>query len=267
MAVSLANIRINMKMREKSDRQMGFAWILVYLFPIGVFVITASYTFVSLLKFFSSIDFTTPQLYSYSFGPFPKEFALIWLTVGLTSLANFVTSTVSIYLLVNRRSTHFKRQKSLSESIIAAVNSLAKTKRVDEEMRVLAERSTEEVNSEESEKSAILWAVLSALVPFLQLYVYYFLFKDFYIHEQREDDFWVDMNGTLNKLGVDFSVTQRIEPIPYRSFVLYLIMTIVTVGLFIVYWFFVMLKDPNEHFKYHIEVENYLLAALESVVV
>jgi hypothetical protein len=268
MAVSLENIRKDMRIRVKSDRQMSFAWIIVYLFPIFVSFITAGYTIVSLLEFFSSIDFTNPQLYQYSYGPFPEEFALVWLNVGLTGLVNFIVSTVFTYLLVNRRSTHFKRQKLLSEDILAAVNSLAKTKNVEAKANLLTlERSVRETNSEGAEKSAILWAILSALIPFLLLYVYYFLMKDFYMHERREDGFWEDLSRTLKKLDVNFSVPRRTEPIPYRSFVLYLIMTIVTVGLFLVYWFFGMLKDPNEHFKYHMETENHLLAILEPVAV
>jgi hypothetical protein len=87
--------------------------------------------------------------------------------------------------------------------------------------------------------------------------------KDFYIHEQREDGFWEDLSRILNKFGVNFFVPRRTEHIPYRSFVLYLILTIVTVGLFVVYWFFVMLKDPNKHFKYHVDTENHLLSTLE----
>jgi hypothetical protein len=38
-------------------------------------------------------------------------------------------------------------------------------------------------------------------------------------------------------------------------------------GLFGVYWIYVLLKDPNEHFKYHIEEESQLLSALESVAI
>jgi hypothetical protein len=268
MAVSLENIRKDIRMREESDRQMSSAWLLVYLLSICVSVIAVGYAIVSLVEFFSSIDFSNPQLYYYSYGELPEEFALLWLTVGLAGLVNFVVSIVFTYLLVNRRGTHFKRQKFLSEDIIAAVDSLAKTKNVEVETGLMSlERSVREANAEETEKSAILWAILSAFVPFVQLYVYYFLMKDFYRHERREDGFWEDAGRALNKLGVSFSVPRRTEAMPYRSFVLYLILTIVTVGLFGVYWFFVLLKDPNEHFKYHIKAESQLLSALEPVAV
>lgn len=266
MAVSLENIQKDIRMRKESDRHMSHAWLLVYILPICVSVITAGYSIVSLLDFFSSVDFSTPELYNYSYSGLTEEFTLLWLTVGLTGLITFVVSIVYTYLLVNRRSTHFKRQKFLSEDIIAAVDSLAKTKNIEVEAGMLSlERSMREANAEETEKSAILWAILSAFVPFVQLYVYYFLITDFYRHERREDGFWEDLSRTLNKLGVNFSVPRRTKAMPYRSFVLYLILTIVTVGMFGVYWFFVLLKDPNEHFKYHIDAETQLLTALEQV--
>jgi len=89
--------------------------------------------------------------------------------------------------------------------------------------------------------------------------------KDFYRHERREDGFWEDLGRTMNKLGINFSVPRRTEAMPDRSSVLYLILTIITAGLFGIYWVYVLLKDPIEHFKYHIQAESQLLSALESV--
>jgi hypothetical protein len=255
-------------MREESDRWLSPAWLLVYLLPLCVSVVAVGYAIVSLFDFFSSIDFSDPQLYYYSYGGLPEEFALLWLMIGLTALINFVVTTVLTYLLVNRRNTHFKRQKFLSEDIMSAIGSLEKTKDAEVETHLLSlERSVREANAEETEQSAILWAVLSAFVPFVQLYVYYFLMKDFYRHERREDSFWEDSGRALDTLGVSFSIPRRTEALPNRSFVLYLILTIITMGLFGVYWLYVLLKDPNDHFKYHIETETQLLTALESVAV
>jgi hypothetical protein len=255
-------------MREESDRQMSNAWLLVYLLPICVSIIAVGYAIVSLFEFFSSIDLSDPQLYYYSYGALPEDFALLWLMIGLTALVNFVVTTILTYQLINRRSTHFKRQKFLSEDIVATIGSLAKTKDVELENQLFSlERSVREANVEESAQSAILWAVLSAFVPFVQLYVYYFLMKDFYRHERREDGFWEDAGRALDKLGISFPVPRRTEAMPNRSFVLYLVLTITTMGLFGIYWLYVLLKDPNDHFRYHIDIESQLLTALESVAV
>jgi hypothetical protein len=89
--------------------------------------------------------------------------------------------------------------------------------------------------------------------------------KDFYKHERREDGFWEDIGKVLDKCDIKFSAPRRTEILPNRSFVLYLILNIITAGLFGIYWLYVLLKDPNEHFKYHIQIEDELLSTLESL--
>jgi hypothetical protein len=91
--------------------------------------------------------------------------------------------------------------------------------------------------------------------------------RDFYKHERREDGFWEDISKVLDKCGIKFSVPRRMEPLPDRSFALYLILTILTMGLFGIYWLYVLLKDPNLHFRYHMQVEDQLLSALETVAI
>jgi hypothetical protein len=265
MGVMLDNIRKDIRMRSESDRQMSTAWILVYLLPIGVAIVGAGYIFITLLDFLSSIDFSATQPYNSFYDGLPDGFVFLWLMMWLAGLVNVAVTAVLTYMLVNRRHTHFKRQKFLSEDIIAATVSLSKTKKIDLEASLLPlERTVREANAEETEKTAILWAILSAFVPFVQWYVYYFLMKDFYRHERREDGFLEDLGRALNRLGINFSAPRRTEATPNRSFILYLILTIITMGLFGVYWIYILLKDPNEHFKYHIETESQLLSALES---
>ncbi|GAH35488.1 unnamed protein product, partial [marine sediment metagenome] len=212
---------------------MSTAWLLLYLLLIIIGIVATGYTIISLLNYFSSFDPFVPT-YNYPYDEFAAGFVIFpWIGIMLSGLISFVVSIVLTYMLVNRRSTHFKRQKFLSEDIIAAINSLAKKKEIDVETSLSpVERSVREANVEETEKSAILWAILSAFVPFVQLYVYYFLMNDFYRHEQREDGFWEDLGRAMNKLGINFSVPRRTEAMPNRSFVLYLILTIITMGLF-----------------------------------
>ena len=264
MAVALENLLKDARMQKDSDRQMSNAWLLVYLVPIIVGVVSTIIFSVLLVNTFSSIYPT--DTYNYSFDRFPVEFTVTMTVIGLVGLINVAVSIVFMYILVNRRYTHFKRQKFLYEDIIAAIGSLQKPDETNVDVSLSSlERTSREASAEEIDKSAILWSILSAFIPFVQLYVYYFLMNDFYRHEKREDGFWTDTSKALNTLGVNFSVPRRTEAMPYRNFVLYLILLIVTVGLFGVYWIYVLIKDPNEHFKYHIKTENLLISSIESV--
>jgi hypothetical protein len=264
MAITFDIIQRNSRISEETDRQMSRLLVLIYLLPIIALILSVAFTLVSVLSIISANNsFTSP--YDFIYTDFATEFAILWIMFFLTFAINFVVQIVFTYLLVKRYNTHITRHLFLSENIITKINSLSEKKGVDVEASLFSIKKTAmEANEKETKKDAVLWAVLSAFIPFLSWYVYYFLMKDFYNHEHREDGFWQDLKIILKKLGTDFSVSSRIGVIPNRSFPLYLTLTIVTVGLFGIYWIFVLLRDPNEHFKYHVQVEKQLLATLES---
>jgi len=258
-------MRKDIGMRAESDPMMSNAWLLVYLIPILAIILGV------LAAVFWAIT-TAPMLLGPPSPPGPELIVapfVIWIAlVYLLGIVGFIVSIVLIYKLVKRRSTHFKRQQFLIEDVISALRTLAKKKEVNVEVELSScERTVREVRAEETEKDAVLWAILSAIVILAHWYVNYFLMKDFYKHERREDGFWEDVKSVLNKCGVTFSLPRRTEVLPDRSFVLYLILTIITLGLFGIYWLYVLLKDSNEHFKYHIQIEDELLSALESVAI
>ncbi|PVX23398.1 MAG: hypothetical protein CW691_10660 [Candidatus Bathyarchaeum sp.] len=265
MEASLSNIRKDVQMQKKSDRQMSTAWLLVYIIPLIISVVASCYFVTVFMDLFSTVDFSLPSSSYSSYDWLPDEFMSVWIIVMLTGAANSVATLTLNYLLVNRRATHFKRQNFLHEDTISTIGSIAKTKEIDMDADLSSlQRTLKEANIEKTEKSAILWSILSMFVPFVQLYVYYFLVNDFYRHERIEDSFWADVSTAMNKLDINFSMPRRTEAMPYRSFVLYLILSIVTMGLFVVYWLYALLKDPNTHFKYHTQTENQLLTVLES---
>ncbi len=197
-------------------------------------------------------------------GPLSTLIAFVYLFAIIT----FILNLIIIYKLVKRRNTHFKRQIFLFEDIVTAIKAIATKKGVDLEVGLASgERTVREVKAEETEKGAMLWAILSAFIFPAVWYVWYFLTTDFYKHERREDGFWEDISRLLDKSGITFVVPRRVEPVLERSFVLYLILTIMTAGLFGIYWLYVLLKDPNHHFLYHRQIEDQLLSTLETVTV
>ena len=236
------------------------AWLLAYLLPVFSIIVGVSFIFMTvlLLPMGGAVG-----------GAVVGLLVVGMIAVVLLIIIGFIVNLVLTYKLVKRRNTHFKRQQFLLEDIVAAAKTLAEKKRVDAEVGLSScERTVREFKAEETEKGAVLWAILSA-VPYVgslaSWYIYYFLMKDFYKHEKREDGFWEDIGKLLDKCGIKFSAPRRSESIPDRSFVLYLILSIITVGIFGIYWLYVLLKDPNTHFKYHMQVEDQLLSTLESM--
>ncbi|MCE4614606.1 MAG: DUF4234 domain-containing protein [Desulfurococcales archaeon] len=115
------------------------------------------------------------------------------------------------------------------------------------------------------ERSPVLWTVLSVITGgLLALYVLHFLNKDFYHHDQREFYIWEDLGKAMEKLGQPLS-TRTFFRIPDRNTVIYIVLTLVTAGLFGFYWVYVTTVDPNEHFKQHRLLEGELLDKIEKL--
>ena len=52
----------------------------------------------------------------------------------------------------------------------------------------------------------------------------------------------------------------RTVPIPDRSFILYFILGLVTAGIFYIYWIYVLLEDPNNHFRQQAMIEDTIIS-------
>jgi hypothetical protein len=156
---------------------------------------------------------------------------------------------------------HFKRQMFLYDDFMMLAKDLAVKKNSDISLLYNnLDRTSREAKFEETEKSAALWAILSFFIPILSLYVFYFLNKDFYRHERRQDIFTDDFARVLGSIGIPTNIPRPAYPIPDRSFVLYLVLTIITAGLFSIYWVYTLLLDPNNHFQYHAILEDTIVA-------
>src|SRR5437763_9077732 len=125
------------------------------------------------------------------------------------------------------------------------------------------ERGVREARIEETEKNATLYAIVGGLI---WIYAAYFLMKDFFKHERREDLFINDMLRTFNALGVPINFPYRNPPIPDRSFALYFVLTLITGSIFGVYWVYVLVSDPNNHFRQQMVIEDTIMAQVSPIL-
>lgn len=184
--------------------------------------------------------------------------------MGLGALIFFIFVIVgtiihiyAIYKWIDRRNWHFKRVRMLYRNLISYLEEKGSTKTGTMKSKV------DEMELEEDDKNAVIWIVLYILIPILILYIWYFLGRDFRRHSTREQMLIRDLSENLSDLGYSANLTSEME-IPDRNFVIYLVLTIITLGLFGIYWVYVITKDPNEHFKQHRIVERKILDTLKS---
>lgn len=283
----LENLRQDVRDRANTDKILSPAWVLLPFIAVAIGLIVATAALVLAFTAVASIpiedlegfdplnpdfdplnpdfDFNIPPP---SVSSLPGALALITSFGLVGGLLSSLLYAYLLYILLSRRNKHFRRQSRFSEDFIAHLRSLTSKKGLDEEVGLSnLERTAREMKNTDDEKSAILWTVL-AFIPivnvFAILYILYFLGKDFRIHERNEDGFIEDSGRILQNVGLELSV-RRMDPTPNRSFILYIILSIVTFGLFGIYWLYTLIADPNAHFKHHQQYEDDLISKLSSI--
>ncbi len=223
---------------------LSSAWLLIYLIPvIGILSVVILF-FVSFLVL-GSLDVTAPMAF--------PVLAVGSVFLIFVAVVGGILSIYLIYLLVARRTEHFMRQRGILTSVAAVLKEKGKeTKELDTILY--------DVEREERPRGAGLWVILSLVTAIAALYVYHFLNKDFYKHERREDEALTYLRTTLS-----LDVSSRVEAITNRSTALFIILSIITLGLFSIYWVYTVIKDANNHFKNHIGWEDRLVTAIEAL--
>jgi len=240
---------------------MSVAWAIVPLLPVIVGVVVFVVVFAAILSAIGSIGpsgTTTTGSSALGAALLGSIFLLYFLYFVV-----LIMVAILIFKLVSRRNTHFNRQILLQEDIISMAREMAAKKGVDVSIFLNnMDRSVREARLEEVEKNATLWAFLIFLSGLGMLYAGYFLMKDFFRHERREDMFINDMLRTFNALGVPINFPYRNPPIPDRGFALYFVLALITGSIFAVYWVYVLVSDPNNHFRQQMLMEDTIMAQL-----
>ncbi len=173
-----------------------------------------------------------------------------------------------LYKILERHEQHFERMVSFRTHLIAVLKEKAeaagKTADVAQEMSELEGMDLDATTRDRNgEKSPVLWLVLSIVVGVVVYYVYYFLNDDFRSHEANENAFMLKASEVMNKIGI--TENQIVTPmvLPERNFVTYIILSIVTCGIYGIYWMYTLIKDPNEHFDGHAMWEEQVQAILQ----
>ena len=177
------------------------------------------------------------------------------LTLGIYGFYEF-------YWMVKRRDLHIARFYDLADAFIGWANSEAQARRVDLRYELEALRSA--VSKRQPARNARLWLLLWLIAGPVVFYAWYFLNDDFLEHERQEEAFYQAAQDALYRLRA----TSRPRPgscISTRRirFFWYLVLSLLTFGIFGIYWHYRLIEDPNRHFRANVALEDWLLEAVE----
>ena len=181
------------------------------------------------------------------------------------------------WLLYTRRNNHFNRIKRLKVSLSEL---LEEKTEIEKGTLNKADSFLERKEAPRPSSLFFLWLILSYLGSFSQflsplgvlsfaslivgLVVLYYLTTDYYYHEQGEIAFLQRVTTALGKKGTALTATPS-NPLHTRSFGLYIFLSIITLGIFCLYWAYVIFKDPNQHFDTHQIWESELEGIVEKL--
>jgi hypothetical protein len=162
----------------------------------------------------------------------------LWFSMWfLTSIASFgIAFFPMFYYLIENRNKHFRHEAELEKQIAAFLEKQGK----EPPVKAVGFR----------EMNAKAWA--AAIILFIPAFVItYFLSRDLHVHEKRQDAF----------LAAAFPERMFMpQTIPIKK---YALITIVTLGVGIIYWLYKVINQYNAHFKAQREIEQEIVKLME----
>ncbi|HJR19378.1 MAG TPA: DUF4234 domain-containing protein [Actinomycetota bacterium] len=190
-----------------------------------------------------------------------------WTYLGWTILTFGIYSAYGTYKLVERRHLHAQRrlafQSYLWHALNARAEALGKKEEVQEGLDNLSRIYQQmEAFERRNKREPVLWMILRLVVTVVGAYINHFLNKDLRFYDEWEASFAANTEWVMSRLGYPVQVPQRRQPVRDRSTGLYVLLSIVTLGISTLYWRYVTMMDGNGHFDDDAAVEDALIRGL-----
>ncbi len=172
------------------------------------------------------------------------------------------------YKLINRQNQHMKREEAFRGSLISYIKSRSQDSNLTQMLSsqiATMESIQYDARSRERETSAVIFAILIMIpvvgIIFL-LYVLYVLSDFPFNHDRRWHAFTQQAQSAASHLEMTV-ILPSWKTLPERSFIIYLVLTLLTGGLFLIYWYYVLIKDLNEHFRAQWQFEDQIATQMK----
>ena len=226
--------------RPRTDYKISGKWLLA---PVGNYLLMGAI----LLVLFLELS-----------GQLPADvFEVVLATLATMTLVAFAATAYLVYLLVNRRNVHFAREQAMFGSVVEILRGKVRPDDANAQASLASNYQCYYWLSERSgERSAILEALLSPVGWVLMMFELLFLGEDWKEHEKREDYMIQEVNRTLSFLGY-YVLPTRLRPsqVRLRDSAVWLVLTLFTLGIAELVWFYNAVEDPLEHFEFHSHLE------------
>lgn len=193
-----------------------------------------------------------------------------WTTdAGMAVLLSLVTCGIYglyvFYKLMERRDMHLARVANMVNTSVPLLEEKAagggKTEAIGQELAQL-EMVQRQMYEQSRERGAVLWLILAIVTGVAAFIGFYFIMDDLAKHDQLEAQYFTLMSQALAKLGLSSQASQAAPNMPDRNFALYLVLSLVTCGIFYFYWLYVLVDDGNSHVEAQVQWEDFIYSSL-----
>jgi len=270
--------------RKITDRIVSWAWILII-----ILILIGSVLLVIVMSIISTSMFLSGHMMDYSTMNTLVQVASIAMTIATTAIFAYLA-----FVLVRRQNEHFARDRALREGIILLLRTASdpsgRSSLVMNEFAAMnAVNGPKEEHHDERIWALVMllpllttfglsavmylvvmgtsYSIMVLLIPLIlliavgellaMLYMFYFLGKQMYEHDERWLVFEQNAKSVMTKLRWPQIVRMRQSRLEKREFAIYLIVSIF-VFPFVLYWWYALIKDPNTHFTSQWEFEDRL---------
>jgi hypothetical protein len=190
-----------------------------------------------------------------------------WSYLGWTILTFGIYGHYATFKLVERRTLHAQRRLAFQSYFWHALNARAEAagqrEQVAEGLDNLS-RVYQQMDAFErrNRREPILWMLLRIVFSVVGAYINHFLNKDMLFYDEWETSYAANAEWVMQRLGYPVALPRRRTPVQSRSTGLYVVLSIVTFGIFAMFWRYSVMADGNGHFDDDAAMEDALLRAM-----
>ncbi|MEM4611113.1 MAG: DUF4234 domain-containing protein [Candidatus Nitrosocaldus sp.] len=207
----------------------------------------------------SYIDTINEDYYNYRTTDTTTVTTTIWFII--MSILSIIALIYLIYRWIDTRNRHFDRTTKLYSLITEIIEVIGLDRAY-----IIKSRLNELMIVNDDMKNKALHMILGAIIPFYMLYIMHFMSKDLAKHSQTEKLILAEIIDSLK--GTDPLFAKNIhdyKTIEEKSTFLYIILGIITLGIFMLYWAYAITKSYNTHILNHRVIDYEILQSLRRV--
>ena len=235
MSSSLKNIERAIIERLNSDAPVSNIWGLAFFF---------NFFFIYFLSFFIGFVITRTEITELSFA--------IIMIVAL--ILRLVLIPLSVYKISKCQITHFNGSRKVRASLI-----IYGREKFSELTNCIALKSHYEVYFYEKKMNPTSYALLS-IIPFAPTLIIYSLSTSFYIHHIKETSLAMGIRASID---MDASFIKEAFKLRRENLALYVLLSLITAEIFLVFWVFIIIRDFKNHLRFHEKFEKGVLSSIQ----